>query len=122
MKGRFICLLAVPALGLGMLAGCGSEARVPNTIAPGELRHDPRLAEGQHAFMQSCNQCHPGGAGGLGIALNDKRLPPFLVRFKVRHHIGTMPSFSDSEVSDAQLDDIVTYLRYLRQHSGDLEG
>ena len=104
------------------LVGCGADARVSNAIPPQELRQQPRLAEGQRAFMQNCNQCHPGGSGGVGPALNDKKLPPFLIHLKVRHHLGVMPKFPDNVLPDAQLDDIVVYLRYIRQHGADLEG
>jgi mono/diheme cytochrome c family protein len=109
------------ALLLALLTGC-TAAREPNAIPPQELRHNPRLAEGQHAFMQYCNQCHPGGAGGVGASLADKPIPPFVLRLKVRHSIGAMPSISSDILSDAQLDDVITYLRYLRQHAGELEG
>jgi mono/diheme cytochrome c family protein len=66
--------------------------------------------------MQTCNQCHVGGASGLGPGINDKHLPPFFIRFQVRHGLGAMPAFSDRAISDAQLDDVISYLRYLRQH------
>ncbi len=118
--GKWMSLALV--LGGATLVGCGSDPRVPNAIPSQELRQQPRLAEGQRAFMQNCNQCHPGGSGGVGPALNDKKLPPFLVRLKVRHHLGVMPAFPDDVLPDAQLDDIVVYLRYIRQNSGSLEG
>jgi mono/diheme cytochrome c family protein len=114
----------VLALAMGGLAvaGCGSDPRVPNTIPAEELRAQPRLAEGQRAFMQNCNQCHPGGSGGVGPALNDKTIPPFFLRLKVRHHLGLMPKFPEEVLPDPKLDDIVVYLRYLRQHGAELDG
>src|SRR6476646_10134960 len=105
--GKWISL--VVTLGGAAVVGCGSDPRVPNAISPQELRQQPRLAEGQTAFMQNCNQCHPGGSGGVGPALNDKKLPPFLVRLKVRHPLGVMPKFPEEVLPDAQLDDIVAY-------------
>ena len=119
-RGKWIWLVAM--LTGGAAVGCGSEERVPNAISAQELRHQPRLAEGQRAFMQNCNQCHPGGSSGLGPALNNKKISPFFMRLKVRHHLGTMPGFSEEVLPDAKLDDIIVYLRYVRQNSADLEG
>lgn len=104
----------------GTFIGCGAApARHPNVIPAQRLRSDPRLAEGQRVFMQHCNQCHVGGAAGLGPSLNDKRLPPFLVRFQIRHGLGAMPRFPQSVINDAQLEDVVTYVRFLRDHPRD---
>lgn len=125
MKTRRIMLTSVAGLLLALLAGCGSVdyltgtgpvARRPNSIPDGEIRGNPRLAEGQRAFMEHCNQCHVGGAGGVGPPLVDKRLPEFFVRFQVRHGIGAMPAFSERTLSDGQVEDIITYMRYLRRH------
>jgi mono/diheme cytochrome c family protein len=109
---------------LAGLAGCSAEtllptapiARRPNVIPDPQLRNNPRLAEGQLIFMQHCNQCHVGGAAGLAPSLNDKRLPTWFIKFQVRHGLGAMPAYSERVVDDSQLDDVVTYIRYLRQH------
>ena len=122
MSGCRKWISLVVTLGGAAVVGCGSDPRVPNAIPPQELRQQPRLAEGQRAFMQNCNQCHPGGSGGVGPALNDKKLPPFLVKLKVRHNLGVMPKFPEEVLPDAQLDDIVAYLRFIRQNAADLEG
>ena len=66
--------------------------------------------------MAKCQQCHPGGEAGLGPALNDKPLPEFLKKFQVRHGLGTMPSFSEKEISDQQLEDLMEYLKALRRN------
>ena len=66
--------------------------------------------------MAQCNQCHVGGAGGLGPSLNDKRIPSYYIKFQVRHAPGSMPKFSESVISNAQLDDVVAYLKFLRSH------
>jgi hypothetical protein len=51
----------------------------------------------------------------LGPALKDKPFPGFLQRFQVRNGLGAMPAFSPAEISAAQLDDLLAYLRVLRQ-------
>jgi mono/diheme cytochrome c family protein len=108
-------VVAVMLLALAV-EGCGQSARPPNEISTTKLRSDPRLAEGQRTFMQYCNQCHVTGGGGVGPSLNDKWMPSFFIRLKVRHGIGSMPHFSDRVVSDAQLDDVIGYVGYLHQH------
>ena len=122
MSGRRKWISLAITLSGAALIGCGSDPRVPNAIPAQELRQQPRLAEGQRAFMQNCNQCHPGGSGGIGPSLNDKKIPPFLVKLKVRHNLGAMPKFPEDVLPDAQLDDIVAYLRYIRQNAPSLEG
>jgi cytochrome c5 len=112
-----LCLLAA-------LGGCTAAtylpnapvARRPNVIPNVWLRNNPRLAEGQRLFMEHCNQCHVGGAAGLAPSLNDKRLPNWFIKFQVRKGMGAMPAYSQRALNDSQLDDVVTYLRYLRQH------
>jgi mono/diheme cytochrome c family protein len=70
--------------------------------------------------MQYCNQCHVGGAAGLGPALSNKPLPGLVIRFQVRHGVGVMPSFGPRAISDSQLDDLVWYMKYLRDHPNSL--
>lgn len=113
---------AAGLLGVGVAAavlcvGC-EVARRPNTIPSRTLRVNPRLAEGQRVFMQHCNQCHVGGAAGLGPAITDKPLPGWLVKFQIRNGLGVMPAFTPRHISDSQLDDLVWYVKYLRDHPG----
>ena len=97
-----------------LLAGCGTARRgVPLT---GE--HNPPNAEialGQRVFDANCSQCHPGGEGGLGPAINNKPLPGWLIKFQVRHGLGTMPAFSSREIPDRELDALAEYLVWLRR-------
>jgi mono/diheme cytochrome c family protein len=125
MTGRWLALvICFGGLAGGVLAGCSAKAyfgyappaRRPNTIPPERLQDNPRLAEGQRLFMEHCNQCHVGGAAGLGPSLNDKPLPPWFVRIQVRHGFGAMPAYTNRTLSDRQLEDVVTYVRYLRFH------
>jgi mono/diheme cytochrome c family protein len=117
-RRRILTALTAAALSAtGLLAvGCSSNRARTATISTADLRVDPRLAEGQRVFMAQCNQCHVGGAGGLGPSLNDKRIPSYYIKFQVRHAPGSMPKFSESVISKAQLDDVVAYLKFLRSH------
>ena len=126
MSSLFIQTRKLAALGVGMaalIAGCTSgslcpctNARRPNVIPDVQLRNNPRLAEGERVFMEHCNQCHVGGAAGLGPSLNDKHIPNWFVRVQVRKGLGAMPAYTPEVISDGQLEDVVTYIRYLRQH------
>lgn len=110
MKTLLVCMLTLLATW-----GCGSARRGSSVAGPLELR-DPELERGAVAFMASCHRCHPGGEAGLGPALNDKPLPRFLIRLQVRQGLGAMPSFSERQIGDGPLDDLVAYLVELRRH------
>jgi mono/diheme cytochrome c family protein len=101
-------------IGVVLSAGCASSRRRP-PLGPAPALTG-QAATGQVAFMQKCNRCHPGGEAGLGPGLNDKPFPDFLKRFQVRHGLGVMPHFDKEELSDAQLDAILDYLKALRQN------
>jgi mono/diheme cytochrome c family protein len=103
---------AITALCLVSIA-CGAARRREPLAAP--LVLDARAERGRAVFMTNCYQCHPGGEAGLGPALNDKPFPEFLKKFQVRHGLGTMPSFSESKISDEQLEDLMQYLKALRR-------
>ena len=111
---------AVAALGLAavLAIGCGPARRSEPLIGPIRLATDAEQ-RGRVVYMEYCQVCHPGGEAGLGPALNDKPLPTFLKKFQVRQGIGSMPSFSEEEISDEELDDMMAYLSALRDHEGD---
>ena len=121
---RFALRVGLSASLLAGIAGCSAQAwlghapaaRRPNTIPPERLQDNPRLAEGERLFMQHCNQCHVGGAAGVGPSLNDKPLPPWALRIQVRHGFGAMPAYSSKVLNDRELEDVITYVRYLRFH------
>jgi mono/diheme cytochrome c family protein len=93
--------------------GCGAERR--GTPYTRELdTSDAAVAAGERVFAANCHQCHPGGAGGVGPAINDKPLPVALIKTQVREGLGAMPAFSKREVSDEQLEEIARYLKALR--------
>jgi len=96
-----------------LLAGCGPERRDAPMTEP-LVTDDPQVLLGHKAFSQHCHQCHPGGASGLGPGINDKPLPVAAIKAQVRAGHGLMPAFSDAEVSDAELEGIVDYLKALR--------
>ena len=110
--------LATAAIALASAAyaasgGCGASRR--NTPYTRELvASDPQVALGERVFAAHCHQCHPGGAGGLGPAINDKPLPVALISTQVRKGLGAMPAFQPDEIPDEQVDAIAAYLKALR--------
>lgn len=95
-------------------AACGSARRSEPLIGDRQVPNGT-IALGQQLFDRNCSQCHPGGAGGLGPALNNKPLPQWAIKFQVRQGLGAMPAFSDRELSDAQLEAVAQYLVWLRR-------
>lgn len=103
-------------LALVLAIGSCSETARRGVPLLGPMRvDDPQVALGEVVFMRECNQCHPRGESGIGPAMNDKPLPDFAIRAQVRAGLGAMPSFSEAEISDEELDAIVAYLDYLRE-------
>ncbi|MGK7391120.1 MAG: c-type cytochrome [Candidatus Cyclobacteriaceae bacterium M2_1C_046] len=74
------------------------------------------LEDGQVLFYSYCNTCHPSGTAGVGLAINNKPLPKFLIRFQVRHGLGVMPDFDEEVLKDEQVKKIAKYLVYLRKN------
>jgi mono/diheme cytochrome c family protein len=112
MKPTTPILLAALAT-IPLLAGCGNERRDEPLTEP-LTTNDPSITLGHRVFSQHCNQCHPGGAAGLGPAINNKPLPVAAMKRQVRLGIGVMPKFSNEEISDEELDGIIRYLKALR--------
>jgi mono/diheme cytochrome c family protein len=98
-----------------LVASACATARRGEPLAPPLAFSDPQAAHGQRVFYAQCHYCHPHGEGGLGPALNNKRLPAFLLRFQVRHGLGAMPAIGPDKVSPTDLDALVVYLKALRR-------
>lgn len=100
-------------LALAAVAACGPARRGPAFGTPREF--NAQQQEGRVLFMRNCNMCHPGGAGGLGPAINNKPLPSVAMRTQIRHGVGAMPAFTHEMLSDAQVDAIVAYLNKMQE-------
>ena len=71
-------------------------------------------ARGERLYQRYCYQCHPGGAAGLGPALNNKPLPAIAIRTQIRNGVGAMPAFDAALLSDQDVDAITEYVEDLR--------
>jgi mono/diheme cytochrome c family protein len=102
---------------LSLAAGCSrSTPRRDDLAAPPLNLDNSRLALGHQVFLANCNECHPGGAGGEGPALNNRRLLlGRVIKFQVRHGVGAMPKFSRRRISDQELSALVVYIEALHE-------
>jgi mono/diheme cytochrome c family protein len=100
-------------LALAAVAACGPARRGVPFTPPLQLTEQEQ--QGQQLFMAECHHCHPGGAAGLGPAINNKPLPGAAMHLQIRKGMGTMPAFSEQHLSNAQVDAIVAYLNKLQQ-------
>jgi mono/diheme cytochrome c family protein len=99
----------------GVLAlGACTTARKVEPLAPPLDTSDPKVARGEKVFFQHCHQCHPHGQGGLGPAIVNKPLPEFLMKFQVRHGLGTMPSFGAEKIAAEDLEALMAYIKAVR--------
>lgn len=103
-------LLATAAL----LVACGSARR--SEPIEGAFRGDGSEERGAIVFAERCSKCHPGGEAGLGPSLNEKPLPRFAMKFQVRHGLGEMPKFTEKQISDRELDDLIDFIVAYRHH------
>ncbi|MDQ3704279.1 MAG: cytochrome c [Chloroflexota bacterium] len=71
---------------------------------------------GEVVFQRYCNVCHPGGGLGAGPSLI-RELPGLSdqqVRDVVRHGESRMPGFSDQDISEEELENLLVYIRSLK--------
>jgi mono/diheme cytochrome c family protein len=107
---RTVTLAALAVLALG---ACGPSRRGPAFGTPREFTEKEQ--EGRVLFMRHCNQCHPGGSGGLGPSINNKPLPSLAMRTQIRQGVGSMPAFTDEMLKDAEVDAIIAYLNEMQE-------
>lgn len=94
-------------------------------VASGQAAFAPSTAAEQRGaalFDQHCSKCHTGGTAGMAPGVTDKPFPVALMKLQVRTGLGAMPGFPKREISDAQLDDIMTYITAARRHRGLKDG
>ena len=103
---------------VALAAGCGRARRSEPVSGPTVLETGDEK-RGQLVFMEHCNQCHPGGAAGLGPPLNNVKLPGRAIELKVRNGHPIMPRFPERVISEEELDDLVKYMFALREKKTD---
>lgn len=96
----------------GSLPGCSS--RVSTPLSEERTLNDSEKA-GEKIFMENCQRCHPQGEAGLGPAIH--WAPDFAKRFQVRHGAGVMPAFDESQISKEEMDQLMDYLKAIKESS-----
>ena len=101
---------------LAALSICLTPAMAQNTAAaPEDAKFDPA-----QLFATTCGWCHSDGgrAAGKGPQLMDSPRDDDFLRNRIKNgKSGAMPAFGAS-FSDAQIDDIIKYIRSLKPHEG----
>lgn len=95
------------------VVGCNEPRGVTPPVTPvidRTAERDQRFEHGQAVFMRFCNSCHPGTGSGLGPSLYERPLTRNMMAFQVRHGLGKMPAFDQSQISKQELADLVRYL------------
>lgn len=98
-----------------------SSCSTPKTAPYSEVIEMPNedLKNGRVLFNNHCATCHPEGLSGVALAIINKPLPKALIKFQIRNGIGLMPAFDEKQLSDQEVDNIASYLIYLRQDRKD---
>lgn len=122
LAGRALAALVVAAGIVPLVSGgCASQQNSPPFAGAEPKLDTAELKSGEVLFMRNCNQCHPGGAGGLGPALNNKPPPKGAIALVIRTGPGEMPRFTDADLTSDQVDAITEYVVALRHADDDAE-
>lgn len=78
----------------------------------------PKAVAGQAIYAQLCDACHPGGGAGVGPGLNttgfvEKYAEDTALVSVLREGTPRMPAFPASRLSEAQLADLIAFVRTL---------
>ncbi len=106
LVGSLLCLstLLVPVVLAACDIGGGSGGAGSGPARSGEV-----------VFQRYCNVCHPGGGFGAGPSLIVElpRMSDEQVREVVRHGKNRMPGFTQQEITDEELANLIVYMRGL---------
>lgn len=111
----------VPATVAATTAAATTNAATTGTSSTTAVALDPQKVEaGRKVFATQCTGCHlqegkAGGGLGPNLAKSQNALNPDYVRGNVRNGRGQMIAFDKSEVSDADLENIILYLKSIHQ-------
>jgi mono/diheme cytochrome c family protein len=97
-----------------LLMACGRKTQPVSTDASGNVIFTKDELKGMRLFMTNCNRCHPAGEKAVGKSLVDKNIPDVAIRFQIRHGLGDMPSFNEDQLTDPDIDKIVSFIKILR--------
>lgn len=83
--------------------------------APLPTQSDPKVEAGRQIFAKTCAGCHLGQGTQAGrapqLSVSQNAINPDFVRNQVRKGKAPMPAFDQSKISDADLENIIAYLK-----------
>jgi mono/diheme cytochrome c family protein len=114
---RLACTITTLTMPLAVLLVVSTfPSRAQQATAPAQ---NEQLDVGQ-LFATTCGWCHSDGgrAAGKGPQLMDTKRDDDFIRNRIKHgKEGAMPAFG-ATFSDAQIDEIIKYIRALKPHQG----
>lgn len=90
----------------------GGAAQGAGAPISGEKPGEAAIQSGKAAYNRSCNSCHPNGKAGVGPAITG--LGDESVKVVVRQGKGGMPGFGEAQISDAQMAEMLAYIKSLK--------
>lgn len=118
MNMKMKLLLVLSLAGLGAACGGGETSNVETEISTGgesdaayagPVAGDAAL--GAEVFATFCDGCHPNGESGIGPSLIDHPESPADTRRVIREGDGRMPAFDASQISDADVENVLAHLQ-----------
>jgi mono/diheme cytochrome c family protein len=106
-------------LGLALLSSPACAASHSSQPAAGGPAMSRAQQHGRVLFHKFCHQCHPNGETGLGPGINGNPAPMVAFRAQVRGGLGAMPAFPDAIIPDRELDDLLAFVDFQRDHEDD---
>jgi mono/diheme cytochrome c family protein len=103
------------ALTLAGSVACSSNHNSQPAVSAPSLTGEQQ--RGRVLFHQFCHQCHPHGEAGLGPGINSNPAPMAAFRLQVRGGLGAMPAFPDALISDRDLDQLLAFVDFQREHA-----
>jgi mono/diheme cytochrome c family protein len=110
-----VCTLGAALLTLSALVSNPVDAQKTGTKQPPTRREQP-VTKGHDLFVRNCSPCHGANAqGGEGPNLHGLKLTDQMIISTIKNGIKSeMPAFA-TRFKDAELKDIVAYLRSLKK-------
>lgn len=107
---------ATTAAAAGATTAAGTQAAggaAPTPPLPTQA--DAKAEAGRLVFAKTCAGCHLGQGTQAGkapqLSVSQNAINPDFVRLQVRNGKNRMPAFDQSKVSDADLENIIAYLK-----------
>lgn len=100
-------------------AGATTAAAAPNPTPPLPTQADAKAEAGRQIFAKTCAGCHLGQGTLAGrapqLSVSQNAINADFVRNQVRKGKAPMPAFDTSRVSDADLENIIVYLKAIHK-------